>query len=93
MQKLNDKLDEFEPMPRNRSEPRMKYYPSPDFRPEAMEKLDEEQRRIFLQKKFQLEHQNIPWTGYCDYDANQIMEEKEKLKNFLSYRKQFEMSQ
>ena len=42
MQKLNDKLDEFEPMPRNRSEPRMKYYPSPDFRPEAMEKLDEE---------------------------------------------------
>jgi len=33
---LNEKLDEVTEMPRNLSEPRMKYVPSPDFREEAI---------------------------------------------------------
>ena len=41
MRILNEKLDEFQEMPRNMSEPRMKYAPSPDLRPEALEEADE----------------------------------------------------
>lgn len=41
MRILNEKLDEFQEMPRNMSEPRMKYVPSPDLRPEALEEADE----------------------------------------------------
>ena len=50
MRILNDKLDEFQDKPRNMSEPRMKFVPSPDLRPEALEEADEVQRTILLQQ-------------------------------------------
>ena len=37
---LNNKLDDFQEKPRNRSEPRMKYMPSPDFSPKALEEAE-----------------------------------------------------
>ena len=79
-------------MPLNRSEPPKKYYPSPDFRPEAIAELDEKQRAILMQQ-YQLEQDGIPQTGRFDYDDEMIQNEKEKLNLFLNYRKQFEMSQ
>lgn len=48
MRILNEKLDEFQEMPRNMSEPRMKYVPSPDLRPEALEEADEMQRNVLI---------------------------------------------
>lgn len=33
MQKLNFKLDEYQDKPRNMSEPKLKYIPTPDLRP------------------------------------------------------------
>jgi hypothetical protein len=37
---LNDKLDEFQEKPNSFSEPRKRYVPSPDLRPEAVEALE-----------------------------------------------------
>jgi alpha-beta hydrolase superfamily lysophospholipase len=48
MRILNEKLDEFQEMPRNLSEPKMRYVPSPDLRPEALEEADEAQRQLIL---------------------------------------------
>ena len=50
LQMLNEKLDEVQEIPRNLSEPRMKYFPSPDLRPEALEEVesDEIRRAILL---------------------------------------------
>ena len=48
MRILNEKLDEFQEMPRHMSEPRMKYVPSPDLRPEALEEADEMQRNVLI---------------------------------------------
>jgi hypothetical protein len=36
MKMLNEKLDEFQEKPRNMSEPKLKYVPTPDLRPEAI---------------------------------------------------------
>ena len=67
MRKLNEKIDDYQPMPLNRSEPRKKYYPSPDFRPEAFAELDDKQRAI-LMHRYDLEQEGIPQTGKIDYD-------------------------
>jgi len=42
MSLLNAKLDEYQEIPRNLSEPIKRYVPSPDFRPEALAEADEE---------------------------------------------------
>ena len=39
IKKLNEKLDEFQDKPRNLSEPKLKYIPAPDLRPETIEQL------------------------------------------------------
>lgn len=49
MRILNEKLDEYWELPRSMSEPRLKYVPSPDLRPEALEEADDVQRQILLQ--------------------------------------------
>lgn len=36
---LNAKLDQYQDKPRNFSEPKLKYMPTPDLRPEAIAKL------------------------------------------------------
>ena len=45
---LNDKLDNYQEKPRNRSEPKMKYVPSPDFSPKALEEAEPLQRQFLL---------------------------------------------
>jgi hypothetical protein len=40
MQKLNCKLDEYQDKPRNMSEPKLKYIPTPDLRPEIFANLN-----------------------------------------------------
>jgi hypothetical protein len=40
MKKLNAKLDEFAEKPRNFSEPKLKYLPTPDLRPEAVQQMN-----------------------------------------------------
>ena len=68
MRILNDKLDEFQDKPRNMSEPRMKYVPSPDLRPEALEEADEVQRTILLQQMKQIQDTGITPTSHFSYD-------------------------
>lgn len=41
---LNEKLDEFQEKPASFSEPRRRYVPSPDLRPEAVEALEPHQK-------------------------------------------------
>ena len=48
MRMLNDKLDDFQERPRNRSEPKKKYVPSPDFSPKALEEAEPLQRQYLL---------------------------------------------
>ena len=50
MRILNEKLDEYQELPRNISEPKMKYVPSPDLRVEALEEADEAQRAVLLEQ-------------------------------------------
>jgi len=45
---LNKKLDDFQEKPRNRSEPRMKYVPSPDFRPQTIEEAEPHVQQLIL---------------------------------------------
>ena len=40
MQKLNNKLDEYQDKPRNFSEPKLRYVPTADLRPEAIESMN-----------------------------------------------------
>ena len=48
MKMLNNKLDEFQEKPRNRSEPKLKYVPSPDFSPKALEEAEPHQKQYLL---------------------------------------------
>ena len=50
MKLLNEKLDDFQEKPRNRSEPKQKYVPSPDFSPKALAEAEPHQRALLLQK-------------------------------------------
>ena len=50
MKLLNEKLDDFQEKPRNRSEPKLKYVPSPDFRPQALAEAEPHQRALLEQK-------------------------------------------
>ena len=50
MKLLNEKLDDFQEKPRNRSEPKLKYVPSPDFRPQALAEAEPPQRALLEQK-------------------------------------------
>jgi hypothetical protein len=40
MQKLNNKLDEYQDKPRNFSEPKLRYVPTTDLRPEVIESMN-----------------------------------------------------
>jgi hypothetical protein len=44
IKKLNAKLDQYQDKPRNFSEPKLKYMPTPDLRPEAIAKLQPQVR-------------------------------------------------
>ena len=50
MRILNQRLDEVQELPRNLSEPRLKYFPSPDLRPEVLQETDEVQRSILMRQ-------------------------------------------
>lgn len=45
---LNERLDDVQEMPRNLSEPRKRYVPSPDLRPEVLEEADDMQKQVLL---------------------------------------------
>lgn len=45
---LNERLDDVQEMPRNLSEPRKRYVPSPDLRPEVLEEADDIQKQVLL---------------------------------------------
>lgn len=61
MQKLNRKLDEFQDKPRNFSEPKLRYVPTADLRPEAIEALNP-------QAQWQLK-QELQEGSYIDEDS------------------------
>lgn len=87
MKRLNQKLEEFAEKPRTLSEPKLRYIPTADLRPEAIEAM-EPQARWLLQKQLQE-------GTYVDKDAYQLDDreyqtEKELLINFLTYRRKFE---
>ena len=46
---LNEKLDDYAEKPYNFSEPRKRYVPSPDLRPEAIEALEPRQKQVLMQ--------------------------------------------
>ena len=54
MRMLNEKLDDFQEKPRNRSEPKKKYVPSPDFSPKALEEAEPHQRQYLLKQMQEL---------------------------------------
>ena len=53
MRILNEKLDEYQELPRSLSEPRMKYAPSPDLRPEAIAEVTDDAQKQQLLMAFQ----------------------------------------
>ena len=83
---LNEKLDDYQEMPRNMSEPRMKYVPSPDLRPEALEEADEGQRQILLQQMKQIQETGHTPVGHYSFDFNKYQTERMKLNQFIEYR-------
>lgn len=93
MMLLNEKLSEYQDVPRHFSEPKKKYYPSPDLRPEVVEALDEDQRQALIMSLEQRKLNLQPMTSFYDVDINSLKEERSLLSNFLTYRKKFEQSQ
>lgn len=92
MKVLNEKLDEFCEKPRNLSEPRKRYVPSPDFTPEALEAADEAQRKVLAHQMQQVQETGQPIRGHYAYDIVQKQLDSQKLAQFLDYRRQFERS-
>ena len=57
-------------MPRTLSEPRMRYVPSPDMRPEALEEADDVQRQLLIQQMKQMQETGVAPTSFYSYDFN-----------------------
>lgn len=93
MKLLNEKLDDFQEKPRNRSEPKLKYVPSPDLSPTALAEAEPHQRQMLLQKRQEERESGEETGGYFTADMQEIQIEKIKFKDFIEYRSQFELSQ
>lgn len=89
---LNDKLDDYQEKPYTFSEPRKRYVPSPDLRPEAIESLEPHQRDVLMQQLQYMQESGQELAGYHTYDFDKVEENKVKLENFHLYRKKFEAS-
>ena len=71
----------------------MKYIPSPDYSPQALEEVEPHQKQFLLDQMQEEQCTGIIQEGYFTIDMQANAIEKMKFKEFVEYRNQFELSQ